>query len=291
MSDANALLSEEVLQNRQFAIAFTVLASFSTGIGGIIVAFGANNLSKRRIGHMLSFSTGVMLYLSFVDLFNDAREKLGPINANLGLFLGISTFAILTAMIPETGMEELALTMALGSEAVDDDVSPEKKRRKKKDRASKARVSISAVLTCVSISLHNIPEGIAVYLTCLKGIKAGLPLAIAMMIHNIPEGMAVACPIYVATKSKWKAFQWSLGSGLFELVGLVLFECFFTNLLTPFVMDFTLAVVAGVMLVLCLTELLPETLENVPPREAVLSNIAGMFLMFISKTIMAQYVN
>jgi len=141
-------------------------------------------------------------------------------------------------------------------------ISQPMSRRKKKDRASKARVSISAVLTCVSISLHN-----------------------------IPEGMAVACPIYVATKSKWKAFQWSLGSGLFELVGLVLFECFFTNLLTPFVMDFTLAVVAGVMLVLCLTELLPETLENVPPREAVLSNIAGMFLMFISKTIMAQYVN
>ena len=73
-----------------------------------------------------------------------------------------------------------------------------------------------------------------------------------------------------------------------------------------------MATVAGVMLVLCLTELLPETLENVPPRvrlallvclvrglaheppsmqEAVLSNIAGMFLMFISKTIMAQYVN
>ena len=48
------------------------------------------------------------------------------------------------------------------------------------------------------------------------------------------------------------------------------------------------AAVAGVMLVLCFTELIPETLENVDAHEAILSNIAGMFLMFVSKTIMAH---
>jgi len=125
-----------------------------------------------------------------------------------------------------------------------------------------------------------------VYLTCLKGVKAGLPLAIAMMIHNIPEGIAVACPIYVATKSKWAAFKWSFFSGLFELVGLIIFELFLTDILTPFIMDFTLAIVAGVMLVLCFTELIPETFENVSPKDAIFSNIFGMFLMFTSHTIM-----
>ena len=42
-------------------------------------------------------------------------------------------------------------------------------------------------MTIIAISLHNIPEGIAVYLTCLKGVESGLPLAIAMSLHNIPE--------------------------------------------------------------------------------------------------------
>jgi len=277
-------MDDSLKENRAFAIAFTVLASLSTGIGGLIVVIGAEDLGKKRIGHMLSFSSGVMVYLAFVDLFQDACQTIGPVYANLGLFMGMTTFALLTACIPTAGISDFALEMTLGSSGTEGEKATGSRARKK--RENRARVSMTGLLTCVGISLHNIPEGIAVYLTCLKGVQAGLPLAIAMMIHNIPEGMAVACPIYVATRRKWTAFNWSLGSGLFELVGLVLFECFFSDFLTPFVMDFILAVVAGVMLVLCFSELIPETLEHIPAREAMLSNILGMFLMFMSKTVM-----
>ena len=94
-----------LMAHRTFALAFTTLASVSTGlgantcvlrryrtqiwvlfvVGGILVTFSANDMSKRRIGHMLSFSTGVMLYLSFVDLFGDASEKIGAVHANIGV--------------------------------------------------------------------------------------------------------------------------------------------------------------------------------------------------------------
>jgi len=57
----------------------------NTLAGGVIVAYGATDMSKRRIGHMLSFSTGVMIYLSFVDLFGDASEKIGAVYANIGV--------------------------------------------------------------------------------------------------------------------------------------------------------------------------------------------------------------
>lgn len=50
------------------------------------------------------------------------------------------------------------------------------------------------------ISLHNFPEGVAVYLGSLKGFRFGVPLAVAIMLHNLPEGMAVAMPIYFATR-------------------------------------------------------------------------------------------
>ena len=95
----------------------------------------------------------------------------------------------------------------------------------------------------------------------------------------------MACPIYVATKSKWAAIKWSLGSGLFELVGVAIFECLFTTFLTPYVMDFTIAAVAGVMIVLCFTELIPETLENVPSNEAILRDIAWMMLLTLTLTL------
>ena len=80
-------------------------------------------------------------------------------------------------------------------------------------------IAFSGMMAMISISLHNIPEGIAVYLTCLKGVQSGLPLATAMALHNIPEGMAVAGPLYAATKSKTKAVMMATISGGFEMVG------------------------------------------------------------------------
>jgi len=284
INDINVMLES----NRGFAVAFTMLAAVSAGLGGVLVAF-FGEASKRKVGHMLSFSVGVMLYLSFVDLFSDAVEHLGAITANIALFIGMITFALLESVMPAVGLEDLAdeWVQPAAKEKADDDLSP--KSRGEKDK-TKRRISRTAVLTCVGMSLHNIPEGIAVYLTCLKGAKAGLPLAMAMMLHNIPEGMAVACPVYAATRSKWCAIKWSLGSGLFELVGMVVFECFLSSVLTNFIMHCTLAAVAGVMLVLCFTELIPETLEAIEPREAVLSNIAGMFIMFSSRTFTSYIV-
>ena len=94
----------------------------------------------------------------------------------------------------------------------------------------KRRVAFSGLMTIIAISLHNIPEGIAVYLTCLKGVESGLPLAIAMSLHNIPEGMAVAGPLYAATKSKTKAVLAATVSGGFELVGCLLVQLFFDRL-------------------------------------------------------------
>merc|ERR1712196_568369 len=106
----------------------------------------------------------------------------------------------------------------------------------------------------ISISVHNVPEGIAVYLTCLKGIRSGLPLAIAMSLHNIPEGMAVASPIYAATKSKRKAVFAATVSGCFEIIGAVLVRVFFGSI-TPFYMESLLSLVAGIMIMLSLVEL------------------------------------
>jgi len=133
------------------------------------------------------------------------------------------------------------------------------------------------IITALGISLHNFPEGIAVYLSCMKGIHVGLPLAIAIAAHNIPEGMAVAAPIYNATKSKWQAFKWSFISGACEPVGALLFGYFFTKYFTEYLVQSVLAGVAGIMVYLSVKELMPATLQYVKPGPATISNTIGMF--------------
>lgn len=115
------------------------------------------------------------------------------------------------------------------------------KREKKRCKKEEEHLLLLGIYTALGISLHNFPEGCAVFMACLKGTRVALPLVLAIAAHNIPEGMAVAAPILHATNSKWQAFKWSLISGLCEPVGAIVFGVFWSNHLTEQVVQSMLA--------------------------------------------------
>lgn len=80
----------------------------------------------------------------------------------------------------------------------------------------------TSLITFVAMALHNLPEGLGVYLSSLNSPKMGIQLAVAIMLHNIPEGMAVAIPLYVATSSTPKVLYWTFINGLAEPIGVLL---------------------------------------------------------------------
>jgi len=215
----------------------------------------------------LSFSSGVMLFISFVDLMPEAINQVGFGRANLAFFAGMAFFAIVVKFVPEPGPDASA-------DAKKDDDMPSATRKKR------AELMHLGLLTAVGISLHNFPEGVAVYLTSLQGAGVGLPLAFAIAAHNIPEGMAVAAPIYHATGSKWQGFKWSLLSGICEPLGALAVGVTLTSFLTANIIKTALAAVAGIMTFMCFHELLPQSYRYIDSNSALISNIAGM--MFIS---------
>ena len=74
----------------------------------------------------------------------------------------------------------------------------------------------------LSIIIHNIPEGIATFMTSASNISLGITLSIAIALHNIPEGISIAVPIYYAAGSKLKAFYYVLLSSLSEPFGAII---------------------------------------------------------------------
>lgn len=77
--------------------------------------------------------------------------------------------------------------------------------------------------TALALFIHNIPEGIITFITCLSNVKFGVFVGMAVIIHNIPEGLSVALPIYYATGSKWQGFLYGgIFSGLGEPLGALL---------------------------------------------------------------------
>lgn len=237
------------------ALVLSTLAGLSTGLGGILVVLMGRAPSKRAMGHMLSFSSGVMLFISFVDLLPEAMGSIGFLWANVAFFAGMAAFALVVALVPEP--------------------APSKDGR--------SQLMHMGLLTALGLSLHNFPEGAAVYLSALQGTAAGLPLALAIAAHNIPEGMAVAAPILGATRSPARALRWAFVSGLCEPAGAILLGWLFRAYLTPFVIKAALAAVAGVMTFMCFHELVPQSLAYLSPGHALWSNSAGM--VFIAATV------
>ena len=120
-----------------------------------------------------------------------------------------------------------------------------------------ARLLRSGLLLAAVVGLHNLPEGLATFVSTLKEPSGGLTLAVAIAIHNVPEGLAVAAPIYAATRSKFQAVFWATLSGLAEPVGAFVGYLLLHALLPEEWLVMSLALVAGMMLAVSFLEMLP----------------------------------
>ncbi|RMF55137.1 zinc transporter ZupT [Candidatus Woesearchaeota archaeon] len=236
----------------------TFLAGISTGFGSLISLF-IKDFKETYLHFSLGLSAGVMIYVSFAELLASAVNDVGFLKANIAFFVGILFIMSLDFLIPHEYIEEK--------------VKSNKKNRK---------LMAAGIFTALGIAIHNVPEGLAVFVSSLGDISLGVPLAFAIAIHNIPEGIAVAMPIYYATKSKAKAFWYSLFSGIAEPVGAVIGILILMPFLNPSILSLSLAFVAGIMVFISFDELLPLSFKSDNNHVSIIGLILGMAVMAIS---------
>ena len=140
----------------------------------------------------------------------------------------------------------------------------------------------AGLLVAVGSGIHNLPEGMATFTGALKDIQLGIAIAVAIAIHNIPEGLAVSVPVYTATGSRKKAFFWSFLSGVSEPVGAALAALVLLPFLTPTLLGWVLAGVAGIMVAISLDELMPAAKSFDTEHMPIGGVITGMFVMALS---------
>ena len=206
-----------------------------TALGAATVFFFARAVCERAQGALLGFAAGVMTAASVWSLILPAIEqtaaewRLPPfLPAAAGIVLG----ALLLALLDE-------FTRQRGGE----------------------RVTHSDFLLLSAITLHNIPEGMAVGLAFAlaadgEGLAGAAALALGIGVQNFPEGAAVALPLYQSGQSKLRAFVTGVLSGAVEpLFGvLVVLAAARVHALMPWLLSFA----AGAMLYVVVEELLPR---------------------------------
>jgi len=265
-------------QNILLPLLLTLFAGLATGIGSLI-AFFAKQTNKRFLSFSLGLSAGVMIYVSFVEIFSQAQDHLtselgkkeGMTGTVLFLFWGKAIIAIIDRLVPSfENPHEVKSVESM------DEPPPHK-----------TKLMRMGVMTALAIGIHNFPEGIATFVAAVESPTLGIAIAVAIAIHNIPEGIAVSVPIYYATGDRKKAFRLSLLSGLAEPVGALLAYLILMPFMSPIMMGCVFAAVAGIMVFISIDELLPAAREYGEHHISIYGLIAGMGIMAISLILLA----
>ncbi len=263
------------------ALALATLAGSATILGGFLTFFIKRN-SFKLLSFGLSFSAGVMLYVSFMEILPEAKASIqsntdfstANIAATSAFFVGIILSAVIDKFFPEH---------ISGNEV---ESTPDKENFQtcvcNRKHFKGKNIKKVGIFTAIALTIHNFPEGLSVFISGVENISLGASIAVAIALHNIPEGISVALPIYMSGASKKKAMLYTAISALAEpfgaLCGLMVLKFFMTD----FTLGVLLAFTAGIMVYLSIDELLPTAKEYEDSHESVFGVISGMMLMAVS---------
>lgn len=244
------------LSGWQQALLATLFTYLMTALGAALVFF-CKKIGKTAFCFMLSGAAGIMLASSFFSLLLPALEGGGEYS-----------YLILTAGFILGGLLIIVTDLAV-------------KAIYKNGRENEQR---SAIM-CIAVTVHNIPEGLAVGVAfgalALGGAGSAVSaimLAVGIGIQNFPEGMCVAFPLRANGASRLKSFLVGQFSGMVEIVAGVIGAVAVTAItgVLPFALSFS----AGAMVAVVCSELVPESFST-DKLKATVGVILGFALMMI----------
>jgi len=291
------------------ALALTTFAGMATGVGSAI-AFFAKRTNYRFLSVATGFSAGVMLYVSFVEVFTKGAAALmqehgevaGYAVNTLAFFVGMTLIFVIDTLIPaaenphEVHAEaEIAPLHDGSAEAPKECLRPGVSYDclGSHDHTAHHRgLMRMGLFTALAIGIHNFPEGLVTFLAALHDPGLGVAVAVAVALHNIPEGISVSVPIYYASGSRRRAFVYSLLSGLAEPIGalvaylLLILVAGPDAAVPPLLMGGLFAGVAGIMVYISVDELLPTSRAYGKGHDSLLGLVGGMMIMALSLLLM-----
>ena len=245
-----------------------IIPFLGTTLGSAMVFFMKNKINNKVEKILLGFASGVMIAASVWSLLIpsiDMAEEQGVIAwipATVGFLLGMLFLLVLDSVIPHLHLNS----------------------NKPEGMKSKLQKTTMMVL---AVTLHNIPEGMAVGVVFAGAISqnsgitlaGAFALAIGIAIQNFPEGAIISMPLKSEGTSKLKAFWYGTLSGIVEPIGAIL-TIALTNLVVP-VLPYFLSFAAGAMIYVVVEELIPESQAGEHSNIGTVGVAIGFVIMMI----------
>ena len=239
-----------------------------TTLGAAMVFLMKKEMNKKVEKILLGFASGVMIAASVWSLLIPSIEmaetqgKIAWIPAAIGFLLGIVFLLVLDSVVPHMHLET----------------------EKPEGIQSKLKKTTMMVF---AVTLHNIPEGMAVGVTFAGAISqnAGITmagafaLAVGIAIQNFPEGAIISMPLKSEGVSKTTAFLYGTLSGIVEPIGAII-TILLTNAVVP-ILPYLLSFAAGAMIYVVVEELIPESQAGEHSNIGTIGVAIGFTIMMI----------
>ena len=242
----------------------------SLNFAGALSVFVWRDPSERAMDGALGFAAGVMLAASFTSLIIPGIETYTPSGSPLPVLAGVALGALFLdrsdALVPHAHY-------LISGRRRPDAAAPETEVPIDDERLA------GVVLFVLAITLHNMPEGLAVGVGFGSGdLNTAIPLMLAIGVQNVPEGLAVSvAAINAGLDRRFYAVVTGVRSGIVEIPVAVLgaYAVQAVSALLPYAMGFA----AGAMLFVISDEIVPETHTRGHERIATLGTVLGAIVM------------
>ncbi|MEM3450322.1 MAG: ZIP family metal transporter [Candidatus Woesearchaeota archaeon] len=215
--------------------------------------------SKSLTADMLAFAAGIMLGISFLELIPFSLQISGLIICVLGFLVGSLLMYLLDRILPHIHPE-------LSSN------EPGKQLKK------------TALFLIIGIFLHNFPEGMAIAVGSVAGVRISLAVAVGIAIHNIPEGICTSAPYYYCTKKRLKSFLLSSITAIPVVLGFLTGRLLYSLDLSA-LSSFIASLTAGFMIYISADQLIPSAFNLSYRHDTIFSFIGGIVLVLLLMTI------
>ena len=246
-------------RNMLFSFLLCTFAGISTLIGYLFIYIEKNK--NEMISKSLGFASGVMITISIIDLIPNSFLLISRDYNKLNV-----VFLILTSLLVGITLSSII------------------NKKIEKHSINGLKLYKLGIISMLVIIIHNIPEGIATFITTTNNIKLGITLAIAIALHNIPEGITISIPIYYSTNNKLKAFTYTFFSSISEPLGAILAFLFLSKYINNIILGLIYSFIAGMMLNIGINELYKESI-NYNKQYTIIYIILGSFIMILNHII------
>jgi len=264
------------------AFLLSLVAGLGTGLGGLLAI--VRKPGRQSFGFLMGMAAGVMISLYFLELVNEAWVHQGFLTATIGFAAGAFFMLLMDIAIPHIrfGEREAPNGEISTAQGADLPCCPGRRRHgriRNHSQITNRPLFMTGVLLALGITIHNLPEGVAVGAGYMHTPKFGLFIAMAILLHNIPEGIATALPLCTSGVSKWDSFKVALFSGLVEPIGAFLAAVFLKSFQA--LIPGALAFAGGVMMFITLDELIPTAREHGHQHSTAVGIILGSIFVFL----------